>query len=129
MTLREPMAAHDELPSERIPYGPGDALLVTIHDVRDDLGDALSRVLMYEKEHDTRPIEGLVLDLRGNGGGSTEGAIAALGLFVPGAPLFPMKRRDGSIETDRAPEPPNLERWTAPVATLVDGDTASAARR
>jgi carboxyl-terminal processing protease len=124
---RGPTTAHDELPSERIPYGPGDALVVTIHDVRDDLGDELSRVLHDEKEHDTRPIEGLVLDLRGNGGGSTEGAIAALGLFVPGAPLFPMKRRDGSIETDRAPEPPSLERWTAPVATLVDGDTASAA--
>jgi carboxyl-terminal processing protease len=120
---REPAAAHDGLPSERIPYGPGDALVVTIHDVRDDLGDELSHVLTHEKEHDGRAIEGLVLDLRGNGGGSTEGAIAALGLFVPGAPLFPMKRRDGSIETDRAPEPPNLERWTA----LVDGDTASAA--
>jgi carboxyl-terminal processing protease len=124
---REPPAARDELPSERVPYGPGDALIVTIHDVRDDLGDELAHVLTYEKEHDTRPIEGLVLDLRGNGGGSTEGAIAALGLFVPGAPLFPMKRRDGSIETDRAPEPPNLERWTAAAATFVDGDTASAA--
>jgi len=124
---REPAAAREGLPSERIPYGPGDALVVTIHDVRDDLGDELAHVLTYEKEHDTRPVEGLVLDLRGNGGGSTEGAIAALGLFVPGAPLFPMRRRDGSIETDRAPEPPNLERWTAAVATLVDGDTASAA--
>jgi carboxyl-terminal processing protease len=124
---REPAATHGELPSERIPYGPGDALVVTIHDVRDDLGDELAHVLAYEKEHDTRPLEGLVIDLRGNGGGSTEGAIAALGLFVPGAPLFPMKRRDGSIEVDRAPEPPNLDRWTGAVATLVDADTASAA--
>ncbi len=124
---REPAATHEGLPAERVPYGQGDALVVTIHDVRDDLGDELAHVLTYEKDHDSRPIEGLVLDLRGNGGGSTEGAIAALGLFVPGAPLFPMKRRDGSIETDRAPEPPNLERWTAAAATLVDGDTASAA--
>jgi carboxyl-terminal processing protease len=124
---REPALPREGLPSERVPYGPGDALVVTIRDVRDDLGDELAHVLTYEKDHDSRPIEGLVLDLRGNGGGSTEGAIAALGLFVPGAPLFPMKRRDGSIETDRAPEPPNLERWTAAAATLVDGDTASAA--
>jgi carboxyl-terminal processing protease len=100
---------------------------VTIHDVRDDLGGELANAIHEERDHDTRPVEGLVIDLRGNGGGSTEGAIAALGLFVPGAPLFPMKRRDGSIQTDRAPEPPNLERWTGPVATLVDGDTASAA--
>jgi carboxyl-terminal processing protease len=117
----------DELPRERVPYGAGDALVVSIHDIKDDLGDELSQALDFEKEHEARPLEGVVLDLRGNGGGSTEGAIAALGLFIPGAPLFPMKRRDGSIETDRAPEPPNIERWTGPVATLVDGDTASAA--
>jgi carboxyl-terminal processing protease len=123
----ESASARSELPSERIPYGAGDALLVTIHDVRDDLGSELAGAIAEERDHDTRSIEGIVIDLRGNGGGSTEGAIAALGLFVPGAPLFPMKRRDGSIQTDRAPEPPNLERWTGPVATLVDGDTASAA--
>jgi carboxyl-terminal processing protease len=115
-----------DLPFERVPYGGGDALVVTIRDVKDDLGDELSRAIDFEKEHEARPLEGVVLDLRGNGGGSTEGAIAALGLFVPGARLFPMKRRDGTIETDRAPEPPAAERWTGPVATLVDGDTASA---
>jgi carboxyl-terminal processing protease len=38
-----------------------------------------------------------------------------------------MKRRDGSLETDRAPEPPGVDRWKGPIATLVDGDTASAA--
>jgi carboxyl-terminal processing protease len=115
-----------DLPFDRVPYGPGDALVVSIHDVKDDLGDELSRAIDFEKEHEARPIEGVVLDLRGNGGGSTEGAISALGLFIPGAPLFPMKRRDGTIETDRAPEPPSPERWNGPVATLVDGDTASA---
>ena len=70
---------------------------------------------------------GVLLDLRGNGGGSTDGAIDALGLFLPGAPLFPMRRRDGTLETDRAPEPPNVDRWNGPVATLVDAETASAA--
>jgi carboxyl-terminal processing protease len=38
-----------------------------------------------------------------------------------------MMRRDGSVEVDRAPEPPERDRWTGPVATLVDSDTASAA--
>ena len=38
-----------------------------------------------------------------------------------------MKRRDGSLETDRAPEPPGVDRWRGPVAALVDADTASAA--
>jgi carboxyl-terminal processing protease len=70
---------------------------------------------------------GVILDLRGNGGGSTDGANEALGLFLPGVRLFPMKRRDGVIETERAPEPPESDRWTGPVAALVDGESASAA--
>ena len=117
----------DELPVERVEYGDGDALVVTIHDVRDDLGDGLTRALLHQRELAGRPIAGVVLDLRGNGGGSTDGAIDALGVFVPGAPLFPMKRRDGTLETDRAPEPPAIDRWRGPVASFVDGDTASAA--
>jgi len=116
-----------ELPVERIEYGDGDAVVVTIHDVHDDLGDQLTRALLRERESKGRVVTGIVLDLRGNGGGSTDGAIDALGLFVPGAPLFPMRRRDGSLETDRAPEPPGVDRWRGPVGTLVDGETASAA--
>jgi carboxyl-terminal processing protease len=88
----------------------------------------LARTIAHERERDrARPVAGVLLDLRGNGGGSTDGAISALGLFLPAAPLFPMKRRDGTIETDRAPEPPANVRWTGPLATLVDGETASAA--
>jgi hypothetical protein len=89
-------ADDDDLPVERIAYGDGDTVLVAIHDVRDDLGDELTRALLRERERDGRPIAGVVLDVRGNGGGSTDGAIDALGLFIPGASLFPMRRRDGS---------------------------------
>jgi carboxyl-terminal processing protease len=120
--------ADDLLPTERVAYGSGDVVIIPIHDVRDDLGDLLARTIARERGHErARPIEGLVLDLRGNGGGSTDGAMSALGLFIPAAPLFPMKRRDGTIETDRAPEPAGDQRWTGPLATLVDGETASAA--
>jgi carboxyl-terminal processing protease len=118
---------HDGLTAERVAYGGGDALVVSIRDVRDDLGDALARTMLHARRAGPRPLAGVVLDLRGNGGGSTDGAIAALGLFMPGMPLFPMRRRDGTIETDRAPEPPQIDRWSGPVATLVDGATASAA--
>jgi carboxyl-terminal processing protease len=38
-----------------------------------------------------------------------------------------MKRRDGTVEIDRAPIPRDRDRWTGPVATFVDGTTASAA--
>jgi len=116
------------LAADRVPYGAGEVLVVAIPDVHDDLGEELARTLLRERQGEGRPrIVGVTLDLRGNGGGSTDGAVAALGLFLPGAALFPMKRRDGTIETDRAPELPAVDRWAGPVATLVDGDTASAA--
>jgi carboxyl-terminal processing protease len=124
----EPDKAGEEggvLSTEWIPYGDGHALVVEVSDVPDDLGDLLAVTIAHAKG--TRVPTGIVLDLRGNGGGSTDGANAALGLFLPGARLFPMKRRDGVIETERAPEPPETDRWPGPVATLVDGDTASAA--
>ena len=118
-------AVHDDLPSERVAYGEGDVVVVSIREVKDDLGEELTRAVLREKSRGS--LVGIVLDLRGNGGGSTDGAITALGIFLPGAPLFPMKRRDGSLETEHAPEPATVERWAGPVATLVDGNTASAA--
>src|SRR5262249_16862226 len=56
-----------------------------------------------------------------------DGAVSTLGIFLPGATLFPMRRRDGSIEIERAPELPLEKRWSGPLAVLVDGDSASAA--
>lgn len=123
----EPATRAAELPVERIPWGDGDAILVAVKDVRDDLGEDLATILEDERERGPRRLSGVVLDLRGNGGGSTDGAMGALSLFLPGAPLFAMKRRDGTVEIDRAPIPHDRDRWTGPVATLVDGTTASAA--
>ncbi|WP_394833893.1 S41 family peptidase [Pendulispora rubella] len=117
---------HDGLAAERIPYGDGAIVVVTIREVRDDLGEQLAHTMMRERAQTSAPI-GFVLDLRGNGGGSTDGAIHALSAFLPNAPLFPMKRQDGSLEMERAPEPPPSERFEGPVATFVDGNTASAA--
>jgi carboxyl-terminal processing protease len=126
----EPPPARDREPllTDRARFGEDDVLVVTIRDIRDDLGEELAHSLKSARERpEERPLAGVVLDLRGNGGGSTDGAIDALALFMPGVPLFPMKRRDGTVETDRAPEPPPPERWAGPVAALVDGATASAA--
>ncbi|MFO0546955.1 MAG: S41 family peptidase [Polyangiaceae bacterium] len=110
---------------EQVPYGDGYVLVVRIQDVPDDLGDRL-QVALFDRAGHVDP-KGLLLDLRGNGGGSTDGAIGALGLFLPGAALFPMRRRDGEIEVDRAPRPPPELVYGGPLAVLVDGETASAA--
>lgn len=122
-----PIRDASDLPFERVAFGDGDALVVSVNDVRDDLGDDLAELIAGERERGPRRLSGVVLDLRGNGGGSTDGALGALSLFLPGAPLFAMRRRDGAVEIDRAPVPRDRDRWTGPVATFVDGTTASAA--
>ncbi|EYF03054.1 S41 family peptidase [Chondromyces apiculatus] len=114
-----------ELTMELARYGDGEVAILAIPDVPDDLGDRLSRALLQAREHGS--LRGVVLDLRANGGGSTDGAIAAIGHFLPGATLFPMRRRDGGIEVERAPDIPPSRGWAGPVAALVDGDSASAA--
>lgn len=113
-----------DLAVETIPYASGNVAIVTITDVYDDLGELFARALARVR---SPSLVGIVLDLRGNGGGSTEGAIDTLGAFLPGARLFAMKNRRGTIEMDSAPSPPEDERWSGPVATLVDAGTASAA--
>lgn len=120
-----PAAQPAGLRSREVSYGDGHVLVVQMRDVPDDLGERL-RSTLFDRPRKQRPL-GVLLDLRGNGGGSTDGALSTLGVFLPGAALFPMRRRDGAIEIDRAPKlPPELV-WTGPVAALVDGDSASAA--
>jgi carboxyl-terminal processing protease len=112
------------LEAERVPFGDGEVLVIPLGEVPDNLGEELGATLRRERGD---ALQGVILDLRGNGGGATDGAAGALGLFLPGAPLFPMRRRDGSVEVERAPLPPLADRWDGPVAAIVDGDTASAA--
>jgi len=69
-------------------------------------------------------IEGLVLDLRGNGGGSLEEAIKLTGLFIPAGPVVQAKDSRGSITwRDSENERPL---YTGPMIVLTDKASASA---
>jgi carboxyl-terminal processing protease len=116
----------DELSAELVPYGNGEAAVIAIHYVGDDLGERLAALVAETKRHSPAPV-GVLLDLRGNGGGSTDGAAAALGVFLPGAPAFPLLHRGHVTEVLVAAAPPKGGEWSGPVAALVDGATASAA--
>jgi carboxyl-terminal processing protease len=127
VSLEAPGSGSDEgLVSRSVPYGTGSVLVVTIPDVADDLGDQLEE-LVAESAHGPAAPVGVVLDLRGNGGGSIDGAVGAIGVFLPGVPTFPLRHRDGQVEVGHASSPPQEARWRGPVAALVDGYTASAA--
>lgn len=124
-TEASPSADPHELAVDFVAYGGGLAAVVAVPDVPDDLGPRMEEAVARARH--AGDVRGVMLDMRANGGGSTDGAIAALGVFLPGAPLFPMKRRDGLVEVERAADLPPERRWSGPLAVLVDGDTASAA--
>ncbi|HKO46451.1 MAG TPA: S41 family peptidase [Polyangiaceae bacterium] len=119
----EPASA---LPASGVRYGDGWVDVITINEVGDRLGDELAEHLALARQDDDTPL-GVVLDLRGNGGGSTDGAAAAIGLFLPGVPGFPLIHRGVVTEILRASLPDPESVWKGPVAVLVDGYTASAA--
>lgn len=70
-------------------------------------------------------IDGLIVDLRGNGGGSLPEATGLTGLFIKGGPVVQLRETDGSVEVLDDPEPETLA-YSGPLAVLVDRFSASA---
>ncbi len=115
----------EDLAVHEVPYGRGHVAVIALSEVKDNLGE-LARDALRRIRTDGDPV-GIVIDLRNNGGGSADGAQALLGYFMPHAPLFPTRRGDGAVEVEYAQDVDPNDVWRGPVATLVDGDTASAA--
>lgn len=69
-------------------------------------------------------VEGIVMDLRGNGGGHLSEATGLVGLFIRGGPVVQLRETGGRIEVLDDPEPGEV--WDGPVVVLVDRSSASA---
>jgi len=69
-------------------------------------------------------IDGLVLDLRNNGGGSLTEAISLTGLFIPKGPVVQVKESTGESETYTDPDPSVV--YDGPMAVLINRFSASA---
>ena len=80
------------------------------------------RVLLKELEKDN--INGLVIDLRGNGGGSLAEALELTGLFIEKGPIVQTKDANGRVEINDDPDPSIV--YGGPLAVLVDRNSASA---
>ncbi|MBZ0198666.1 MAG: carboxy terminal-processing peptidase [Ignavibacteriaceae bacterium] len=76
------------------------------------------------KELQDEKVEGVIIDLRNNGGGSLTEAIDLTGLFIKDGPVVQVKNSDGSVEVADDPDP--LEVYSGPLAVLVNRFSASA---
>lgn len=78
--------------------------------------------LLEELKRDN--IEGLILDLRGNGGGALQEANSLTGLFIPTGPVVQI-RGTGRRQQVLADQDPRVQ-WDGPLVVLVDRSSASA---
>ena len=82
--------------------------------------DVAKEVVKLKAAH----VEGIVIDLRGNGGGSLTDVVDMVGLFIKGGPVVQVKGRDGapSVLDDKDKD----VLYTGPLAVMVDELSASA---
>ena len=71
-----------------------------------------------------KQIDGLVIDLRGNGGGSLTEASALSGLFIDEGPVVQVRDAQGRIAIEGDDEKGLA--WDGPLAVLIDRESASA---
>ncbi|KQY45707.1 carboxy terminal-processing peptidase [Rhizobium sp. Root483D2] len=69
-------------------------------------------------------VEGVVIDLRNNGGGSLSEAIELTGLFIGKGPVVQQRGADGRVEVGR--DDLSKPAWTGPVSVLINRGSASA---
>lgn len=74
----------------------------------------------FRRQH----VDAVLIDLRGNGGGALEEAVAVSGLFVPTGPIVQVHSRgeDATVLKDQNPDMP----WRGPLVLLCDRLSASA---
>jgi carboxyl-terminal processing protease len=71
-------------------------------------------------------IDGLILDLRGNGGGHLTEATALSGLFIDNGPVVQLRNSSGRISRLDDPDPVARVAYNGPLVVLVDRYSASA---
>ncbi|HZB99838.1 MAG TPA: S41 family peptidase, partial [Gammaproteobacteria bacterium] len=69
-------------------------------------------------------VEGVIMDLRANGGGSLAESIELTGLFIEKGPVVQVKHASGRIEINEDSDPKIV--YAGPLAVLVDRHSASA---
>jgi len=76
------------------------------------------------KELKEEKVDGVIIDLRNNGGGSLNEAIELTGLFIKDGPVVQVKNSDGVVDVADDPDPDEV--YSGPLAVLVNRFSASA---
>ena len=89
-----------------------------------DQNSATADIAELIKRLKTENIEGMVLDLRRNGGGLLSEAVSLTGLFIPAGPVVQIKNYAGEVKIDEDSNP--AVAYSGPLVVLTDRFSASA---
>ncbi len=89
-------------------------------DYRSTTRDTLKLINELKAEN----VEGIIIDLRGNGGGSLSEAISLTGLFIKKGPVVQVRENTGSVNLNKDTDPSIA--YEGPLSVLVDQFSASA---
>ncbi len=70
-------------------------------------------------------VDGIIIDLRNNGGGSLQDVIKMMGFFIPKGPVVQVMQKDKKVPMVYGDEDPGVV-YTGPLALLVNENSASA---
>ncbi len=86
--------------------------------------DAFKDVAKEVEYLKTQNIEGIIIDLRNNGGGSLQTVVDMVGLFIPQGPVVQVKSKSG--ESNVLYDRDNKTQWDGPLVVLINNYSASA---
>ena len=82
------------------------------------------QLLIEELTSSEDGVDGIIIDLRGNGGGALSEAIDLTGLFIKSGPVVQVKDTRGDVKVERDTDKSIV--YDGPLAVLVDRNSASA---
>ncbi|MBZ9610739.1 carboxy terminal-processing peptidase [Rheinheimera maricola] len=95
--------------------------VISIPGFYNNLADDVKKLLA---ELNTEQVEGVIIDLRGNGGGSLQEATLLTGLFIDRGPVVQIREGDGKVSVSQDND--GVSFYDGPLTVMVDRYSASA---
>ncbi|WP_020533946.1 carboxy terminal-processing peptidase [Flexithrix dorotheae] len=90
----------------------------------EDFKSTKKDVLKILEDFNVAGVDGVIVDLRRNGGGSLQEAVELTGLFIPEGPVVQVRNADNSVEI--LTDPDSDIRYDGPLAVVINRFSASA---
>lgn len=95
--------------------------VISIPGFYNNLADDVKKLLVELKESS---VDGIIIDLRGNGGGSLQEATLLTGLFIDSGPVVQIREGDGKVSVSQDND--GVSYYEGPLTVMVDRYSASA---